>query len=646
MYKFCKVFGAVLTSIFLATTASANNFADGYVQRGGNSVSTAGFQSTTKVQKSFPGATVTVYLRGTTTLATIFSDAGGTAKANPFTADTAGYYFFWTASHICFDLKFSGTGITTPWTLPNVCPVSVTGSATFYNIQDYGATPDDASDDTAAIRTAISAATANGGGAIYIPAGNYAVESLVGPIFSPTIPLTFFGDGRQSRLSTTQATCNTCDVFYYNPASAVYGDGIVFRDFVIDQAQIIKPGRHGIFIDASGSGDIARKFNIEHMWIFGSANGDCVKLDSTVSGGGLGIFTDVIQRSFFDAGGATTAGLRLVNALDSISVVGNTYTGLGYGVNGYFYAAGGAGSFNFNENNVTAKSGMHFDDGIYKATFDGNYFEFNQATGAFTGSNSAMFDMNGAGAGFVFNTPTFSNNLFSVIGAAGIDDLRLNQVTNPILTANVFLHIAGRSGVVLTANTVGAVIKTDNTFGGGGTNITSAAPGYSLGEPWVCSTISSSAAITNTATPTVFSKKCTIPAGFLQTGDVVEIVGLGIYQTNGTTPTIKLDLLLQGTQFATATLTAANTGGVNTGWNYRAGVIFQSVGAAGTVRAMPDYMGIGVDSVLGGHTANTRNTNNTIDLEIQMTWGAAALTNTITMQGMVATVRKAYITVP
>lgn len=91
----------------------------GFVEYGGQTVSTAGFTSTTKVQRSYTGATVTVYLTGTVTLATIYSDASSTPKANPFTADSAGFWFFW-GDLAAYDIRFSGGGITTPFTLSNV----------------------------------------------------------------------------------------------------------------------------------------------------------------------------------------------------------------------------------------------------------------------------------------------------------------------------------------------------------------------------------------------------------------------------------------------------------------------------------------------------------------------------------------------
>lgn len=96
----------------------AVGFTQGYVELGGQTVTTDGRTSTTNVQRSFPGATVTVYNTGTLVLATIYSDAGITPKSNPFVADSTGYWSFF-ANEGGYDVKFSGAGIVTPFSLLN-----------------------------------------------------------------------------------------------------------------------------------------------------------------------------------------------------------------------------------------------------------------------------------------------------------------------------------------------------------------------------------------------------------------------------------------------------------------------------------------------------------------------------------------------
>jgi hypothetical protein len=75
------------------------------------------FAPPTKVQGSFPGATVTVFTAGTTILATIYNDNAGTAKPNPFTADHNNGEWFFYAPGGTYDVQLSGGGIPQPFTI-------------------------------------------------------------------------------------------------------------------------------------------------------------------------------------------------------------------------------------------------------------------------------------------------------------------------------------------------------------------------------------------------------------------------------------------------------------------------------------------------------------------------------------------------
>jgi hypothetical protein len=101
-----------LFSLLITTSSFGLGQYQGYVQKGGNTVLTQFFNSTSKVQKSYPNATVTIYLTGTTTLATIYSDSSGTALGNPFSAGSDGSFTFFAADG-AYDARFSGAGITT-----------------------------------------------------------------------------------------------------------------------------------------------------------------------------------------------------------------------------------------------------------------------------------------------------------------------------------------------------------------------------------------------------------------------------------------------------------------------------------------------------------------------------------------------------
>lgn len=108
--------------------AQTRQVLQGSCERGGFTVTTDGRSSTTKVQRSFISCTVTVYDAGTTNLATIFSDEGGTPKANPFTADTDGYWSYW-GDPGRYDVRFSGSGIPAPFTRSNLWIVSGGGGS-------------------------------------------------------------------------------------------------------------------------------------------------------------------------------------------------------------------------------------------------------------------------------------------------------------------------------------------------------------------------------------------------------------------------------------------------------------------------------------------------------------------------------------
>jgi hypothetical protein len=126
----------LLSFLLLSAAAFGRQKVQGYCEQGGNTVTTNGYASTTKVQKSFPGCTVTVYLAGTTNLATIYADNSSTPKANPFTASASdGLYFFY-ADNARYDVRLSGGGITTPFTIGDVLlsdPAGFTATVSTFN---------------------------------------------------------------------------------------------------------------------------------------------------------------------------------------------------------------------------------------------------------------------------------------------------------------------------------------------------------------------------------------------------------------------------------------------------------------------------------------------------------------------------------
>lgn len=98
----------------------------GWAEFGNSNVLTNGVpsQNNTLVQRSFPGATVTVYVSGTNNTANLYSDNSGTPLGNPFNAANNGYWDFYAAAGR-YDVQFSGANIVTPFILPDILVASI-----------------------------------------------------------------------------------------------------------------------------------------------------------------------------------------------------------------------------------------------------------------------------------------------------------------------------------------------------------------------------------------------------------------------------------------------------------------------------------------------------------------------------------------
>lgn len=120
-------------------SASARSKFQGYVEQGGLQLRTSGGAVTAiragsavtnpSVQQSYPQATVTVCVTGVSSacnggagnLATLYTNSTGTPLANPFTASVNAFWSFYT-DQSGVDVRFSGGGITVPYTLTDLAP--------------------------------------------------------------------------------------------------------------------------------------------------------------------------------------------------------------------------------------------------------------------------------------------------------------------------------------------------------------------------------------------------------------------------------------------------------------------------------------------------------------------------------------------
>ncbi|KKM87470.1 hypothetical protein LCGC14_1268630, partial [marine sediment metagenome] len=131
---------ATLLLLATALPAHGRERVSGWCEQGGNDVTVGGLTSTEDVQESFASCTVTVYDVGTLDIASIFSDDSGTVKANPFTASSTGFWFF-LADDARYDIRFSGGGIVTPFTIGDILLDDTKNDVTTISAVSFSATP-------------------------------------------------------------------------------------------------------------------------------------------------------------------------------------------------------------------------------------------------------------------------------------------------------------------------------------------------------------------------------------------------------------------------------------------------------------------------------------------------------------------------
>jgi hypothetical protein len=114
----------LLACLGLASAAHAQNGSvTGFCTLGATSAQVQGLPSTNRLQGLIPSCQVKVFLAGTQTTATIFSNITGTPLTNPFTASTIGQWSFYATNGESYDVVLSG-GVA-PLVYPG--PVSLPG---------------------------------------------------------------------------------------------------------------------------------------------------------------------------------------------------------------------------------------------------------------------------------------------------------------------------------------------------------------------------------------------------------------------------------------------------------------------------------------------------------------------------------------
>ena len=389
-----------LTLLLCVTPLFARGKLQGYIEKGGASVTSGGFLSTTKVQQSYPAGTVTAYLAGTLTPATLYSDAAGTAKANPFPADSTGLWFLY-AEDGCYDLVFK-SGSTTLYTLSDMC---IRGGVPEFSITSFGAKADaGVTNNRVAIQAAIDAACI-AHGKVKVPGATSYYGIAGGSINITCTGLTLEGDGVWSQLYRGEA-----------------GDLLQIGDNVTQISDVTVRGISFNGVDAAGWSINARKApNTLIEWNNFS--------NSSTASGALSMSECWNSRIMNNTVGALKGtGFKLTNSTNSVPIIGNRIDGAGGGSTtavGMYLAAT---TLDLSANTL---EGLNVGLDIVAATgvsIIGNYFEHNSL-------GAGAVDIRATTSGIATGI-TISSNYFAPNGTARSIDLDL--VRGVYIGPNIF----------------------------------------------------------------------------------------------------------------------------------------------------------------------------------------------------------------
>ena len=125
--------------------------------------------------RTFPGCSVSVFIAGTDTLASIYANESGAPKENPFTASQRRRaWSFYPITGVMTSVR--RRCISTPFAQEGVKALDPQEN---FNVKNYGARGKGASDDTASIQRAVKDIETVNGGKLIFPTGIYLVSSKI-----------------------------------------------------------------------------------------------------------------------------------------------------------------------------------------------------------------------------------------------------------------------------------------------------------------------------------------------------------------------------------------------------------------------------------------------------------------------------------
>jgi hypothetical protein len=137
-------------------------------------------------------------------------------------------------------------------------------SLLWYNVRDYGAAGDGATDDQSAINDAIAALVTAGSGVLYFPAGNYLTSGALDPI---TVPCTVRGDGASGVDAETayvsRVTCSSSTAVLFD----VQSHAVAFENLALVCSAATPSAGAGIAVTAGGDHGQFRDISVKGFYI-------------------------------------------------------------------------------------------------------------------------------------------------------------------------------------------------------------------------------------------------------------------------------------------------------------------------------------------------------------------------------------------
>lgn len=279
----------------------------------------------------------------------------------------------------------------------------------------------------AGIQAAINACP--DGGTVYLPAGEYSITT--GNI-AITQPINIVGAGNGTLLSVASALGATVDIFVVNPTSN--GSFIRFVDFQILPVSGA-PGRYGIHLN--GASSVINNFSMERV-VINQLGSSAVFAEGSGEGQGTPVVSN-IEYCYL------VGGIVCTNCGDTFRILNNTIPGTG---NNNFSFQAGASTFIFQGNNVTVSGGTRLGSGCLYPQIVENEFE---TEAGFTGSNSALLDIDGTSPSSVLGAKIIRNSFQVLQNTAGLIGVRLNFTTQCSVLENTFERGSGAGATDITA---------------------------------------------------------------------------------------------------------------------------------------------------------------------------------------------------